>query len=90
MTAFKRTDISRGLGEAIKTLRNAAEMSQQKLAKKLGVELIIIKAMEEGEYKLTLPDLEKLSEVFELRLYQLTALGETYQRVKEVPPFHGK
>jgi transcriptional regulator with XRE-family HTH domain len=88
MTRFKHTDLSRRLGEAIKTLRTNAEMSQRKLAKKLGIDLIILKAIEEGEYRLTLPDVEKLSEVFKLRPSQIMALGETVadRKSRKRPP----
>jgi transcriptional regulator with XRE-family HTH domain len=80
---FKRTALSTGLGEAIKTFREAQTITQEKLAKNCEFDPVDLTAIEKGEYRLTLSDLEKLAEVLKVRPYQLLALGETFAMRKE-------
>jgi len=75
--SFKRTALSTGLGKAVETFREAQALTQGKCARDCELDPVVITAIEEGEYRLTLSDLEKLAEVLKVRPYQLMALGET-------------
>jgi transcriptional regulator with XRE-family HTH domain len=86
---FERTTLSAGVGEAVRTFRKVAEISQQQLAERVGFDLVVIEAIEEGEFRLTLGDIEKLAETFNVEVYRLVALADTHQRVVEFPPGDG-
>jgi transcriptional regulator with XRE-family HTH domain len=86
---FKRTPLTAEIGEAVQAFRKVAGMSQEKLESRSGLALIIVKAIEEGEYRLTLGDLEALAKALKVEEYVLVALADTFQRIKEVPPIYG-
>jgi ribosome-binding protein aMBF1 (putative translation factor) len=76
--SVKATPLSKGFGQAIQHFRAATSLDQGELAKKVKIEKVVLEAMEQGEYKWTVIDLEKLATALGLYGYQIVCLGETF------------
>jgi transcriptional regulator with XRE-family HTH domain len=70
------TERNRNLGRRIRGLREEAGISQNKLAQMLGVSRPTITQMETGERKVSIDELVRLSEIFNLSIESILGLGK--------------
>jgi transcriptional regulator with XRE-family HTH domain len=70
------TERNRNLGRRIRGLRKEAGISQNRLAEMLGVSRPTITQMETGERKVSIDELVRLSEIFDLSIEGMLSLGK--------------
>ncbi len=54
------------LGERIRVLRDSFKLSQESVAKRLGISRVSLSQIENGERKMTAEELAKLSNIFKI------------------------
>jgi len=72
-------DIYEYIGSQIRRLREEARLSQEALATQIGVSTNTVSRWETATYKLSLKDLQKLADLFEVRLSSLLPPEENQQ-----------
>ena len=63
--------IARDFGQRIKELRNQAGLSQEKFALKIGMDRTYYASVEAGKRNISLQNIQKIAEGFELSLSEL-------------------
>lgn len=68
----------KGVGQAVKTFREAESLDLAGLAKKAGIKQELLERIEQGKHsKVTLGEIDELAAVLRVRPYQIVLLGET-------------
>jgi len=80
----RREDPQRGLGKAIRTLRNKAQLSQEALGEAADIHATWISHIESGRINPTWGNVRRIAKGLKVPLPQLAELAEKYER--ELPP----
>jgi len=76
----RRDDPQRGLGQAIRTLRNAAEMSQETLGQKAEIHATWISHIESGRINPTWGNVRRIAYGLGIELKELAELAEKLEK----------
>jgi transcriptional regulator with XRE-family HTH domain len=80
----RREDPQRGLGKAIRTLRNKAQLSQEALGEAADIHATWISHIESGRINPTWGNVRRIAYGLKVSLPKLAELAEKYER--ELPP----
>lgn len=72
------------IGKRIKELRERTNLTQEELAKKLGISRPSISQIESGQRKISSSELEKLSQIFEISMEELLNPYEAEKKIKKL------
>lgn len=76
----RRNDPQIGLGQAIRTLRHKAELSQEALGEKAEIHPTWISHIESGRINPTWGNVRRLADGLEVKLWELAQLAEKLER----------
>jgi transcriptional regulator with XRE-family HTH domain len=76
----RRNDPQIGLGLAIRTLRNDAELSQETLGERAGIHSTWISHIESGRINPTWGNIRRIAYGLDVKLSRLAELAEKYER----------